>query len=466
MVRTAAPALRQAHAGPDSDAASPAASECGAASLAPSPCTATDSREAWSGVGEFLDKATRVFADPAPCMAVLVVQIAGFDQLQVEHGLRNGELISNCVRDTLETQLRGCAVTRLASHQFAAAVRQPDRDHLRSFCAALLEPLTALSIPLGHGRTGVQLGIGAALLETEGTTPAPTRVESALDLGLATAVRLADAASSRFELVGGSLDAEVPESESGRVLTQVNRAIETNAFRLLFQPIISLRDDASEHYEAFLRMVDESGEEVRPDAFLDTAIANGVAGKIDRWVILNAIKALLGHRAQGNGTRMTISITANSIADPDFGAWLGVALKAARLPSDAIIFQISERDIRSMARQAQSFVQSLRELHCQTTLARFGGSDDAFEQLKHLAVDYVKLDGTLIEKLGADPAARAQVAQTLHRLQQLGKLSIVPKVETAAMLSALWQGGANFVQGNYLQPPRPEMDFEFQHFSA
>jgi len=73
----------------------------------------------------------------------------------------------------------------------------------------------------------------------------------------------------------------------------------------------------------------------------------------------------------------------------------------------------------------------------------------------------VKLDGRLIERMNTDPNGRERVADMLNRLQSLGKLSVIPKVETASMLAVLWQAGANFVQGDYLQVAGPEMNFDF-----
>jgi EAL domain-containing protein (putative c-di-GMP-specific phosphodiesterase class I) len=34
-------------------------------------------------------------------------------------------------------------------------------------------------------------------------------------------------------------------------------------------------------------------------------------------------------------------------------------------------------------------------------------------------------------------------------------------VETADILSTLWQAGANYIQGHYLQEPSAEMDYDF-----
>ena len=116
------------------------------------------------------------------------------------------------------------------------------------------------------------------------------------------------------------------------------------SFRLLFQPIISLRGDSDEHYEVLLRLLNQQGEEVPPGDFLGAAKNAGLAEKIDRWVILNSIKLLAEHRSKGHNTRLFVHLSANSLQDQTLLPWLSVALKAARLPSDSLVFQIGETD--------------------------------------------------------------------------------------------------------------------------
>ena len=49
----------------------------------------------------------------------------------------------------------------------------------------------------------------------------------------------------------------------------------------------------------------------------------------------------------------------------------------------------------------------------------------------------------------------------IKSLQAQGKLTIVPLVENAAILSTLWQAGVNYIQGYYLQAPTTEMNYDF-----
>ncbi len=246
--------------------------------------------------------------------------------------------------------------------------------------------------------------------------------------------------------------------KAGKALARITEVIENQSFRLLYQPIISLRGDDDEHYEVFLRMIDSEGNEHVPDQFLRTAIEHGVAAKIDRWVILQSIKALCLHRGKGHNTRLTINVTSNSVADGEFIKWLTVAIKAAWLPSDAVIFQITEKDATTFQNQTAEFVAGLKKMHCQASIGRFGLVAEPFALLEIVHADLVKIDGFHIKTLQKPGDT---IAPLLKELQSMGKLTIVPMVESAAQLTALWRAGANYIQGHYLQEPRPDMDYDF-----
>ena len=112
-------------------------------------------------------------------------------------------------------------------------------------------------------------------------------------------------------------------------------------------------------------------------------------------------------------------------------------------------------------RQAREFVQGLKAIHCRTSLRHFGTTDNPFEILRHVPVDFVKLDGSHVQSLDGNNDRRDKLTEMIRELQQHGKLTVIPMVESATVLSALWQAGANYIQGHYLQEPSPEMNYDF-----
>ncbi|AOY87025.1 diguanylate cyclase [Marinobacter salinus] len=255
--------------------------------------------------------------------------------------------------------------------------------------------------------------------------------------------------------------AEYESLDESNSIEAIQKALDENRFKLLFQPIINLRGEGEEHYEAFVRMLDKDSEEVSPYDFLPPMGPSDTAIKIDRWVILQTIKQLSSHRSRGHDTRLFLNITAETLQDKTFTPWLSVALKAARLPGDSLIFQIREGDANNYMKQAKEFSKAVHELHSKVSISQFGCALNPFNTLKHIDTDYVKIDGSFTEEIQKKDEAKEQVKEMVKTLQSSGKLTIIPLVENAGVLATLWQAGVNYIQGYYLQAPVPEMNYDF-----
>ncbi len=392
--------------------------------------------------------------------AMLVVEIDDFDAMQIELGLLRSESLVEQLAEALTAELGGARIARIANHRFAIAAvgSEAGGDVLAE---RLRESIEGALFEVDGKTVRRTISIGAAAITESGTGA------DAMNLAFKTLVTARSANKTNCIQWPSVTTLEAEGNTNGlsgeqkRILKLVNDAIDNHTFVLLFQPIISLRGDSDEHYEVFLRLVDEKGRRLPPDQFLDLAIENGVAAKIDRWVILQSIKILSVHRSKGHNTRLTINLTRNSLIDEEFIQWLGVAIKAARLPSDAVIFQIAEPDAAGHVRQAREFVQGLKAMHCRTSLRHFGVTENPFETLRHVPVDFVKIDGGHVQELEGNSAKKDKLTNMIRELQQHGKLTVIPMVESATVLSALWQAGANYIQGHYLQEPSTEMNYDF-----
>lgn len=243
--------------------------------------------------------------------------------------------------------------------------------------------------------------------------------------------------------------------------SMLKKALRETSFRLLFQPILSLRGSDKEHYEVLLRIVDEDGNGISPDEFLSAASEMGVSTKIDRWVILESIKVLAKHRAADNNTRLIINLTRESVTDKTLPPWLGVAFKAAKLPPDAIVFQFSEQIANDHMNIASTFAEQLTALGSECCITNFGCNLNPFNALQHIKANYIKVDGSFTRELqgaSGEPAALTDLVNNLHEHE---KITIVPFVENASVLSNLWQSGVHYIQGYYLQGPAESMDYDF-----
>ncbi|WP_045855554.1 EAL domain-containing response regulator [Teredinibacter purpureus] len=255
---------------------------------------------------------------------------------------------------------------------------------------------------------------------------------------------------------------ETKEDSKKDIANMVQRALDTGRFKLLYQPILSLRGSDKEHYEVLLRMMDEEGKEISPNDFLSTAAQIGATTKIDRWVILESIKILSEHRKNGHQTHLMLNLSRESMLDATLPPWLGVAFKAANLPADALVFQLAEIDINDHLNVAASFTEQIKKLGSSCGITRFGCALNPLNALKHVACTHVKVDGSFTHDLqNSGDDSTSALNELVSQLHQEDKITIVPFVENASVLSKLWQSGVHYIQGYYLQGPVDAMNYDF-----
>jgi len=253
-------------------------------------------------------------------------------------------------------------------------------------------------------------------------------------------------------------DAEKREKDT---MKEVQRALDNDRFRLLFQPIINLRGSHDEYYEVLLRLLNNNDEEVSPREFLDAAEKMKVSHKIDRWVILESIKMLSQHRAKGSKTRLIINLSRQSLCDESLLPWLGVAFKAAKLPSDALVFQANEVDITNHLNAAKAFAEGLEKLNSCLSISGFGCALNPFNVFKHVPLGFVKVDGSFTQDIQSNNEKPDALVDMIKQLHEVEVTTIVPFVENATVLATLWQAGVHYIQGFYLQEPTGSMDYDF-----
>ncbi|ROU02030.1 GGDEF domain-containing response regulator [Marinobacter sp. R17] len=386
------------------------------------------------------------------------IALDNFMQVRGQVGIAGADLmlgdVANILRDTVDDNM---TLARLSDDAFCLLALPCQENRMADICESIRKSIEDHLFEISGKTVQISVSIGIAAI-TENAPKAP-------DL-----LGRAHTASSEVRKLEGHENgngvlvynpATYESLNDNNSVEAIQKALDEDRFRLLFQPIINLRGEGEEHYEAFVRMLDKDSEEVSPYDFLPPTGPSDMAAKIDRWVILQTIKHLASHRSKGHDTRLFLNVTAETIQDKTFTPWLSVALKAARLPGDSLIFQLREDDANNYMKQAREFAKTLRELHCKVSICQFGCALNPFNTLKHVDVDYVKIDGSFTEEIQKSDEVKEEVKEMVASLQNNGKLTIIPLVENASVLATLWQAGVNYIQGYYLQAPVPEMDYDF-----
>lgn len=238
--------------------------------------------------------------------------------------------------------------------------------------------------------------------------------------------------------------------------TGIRSALEQGDFRLYMQPIAKVGSQPCDflHYEILLRMQDEEGNIVPPGAFIPAAERYGLMNEIDRWVIAKAIQSFHDVIADEK-TGITINLSGGSMTDTALFEYIRKQLESNAVDPARVCFEITETAVVNSIEIAKQFMHDVKQLGCTMALDDFGSGLSSFTYLKHLDVDYLKIDGSFVRELANDKTDQAVVTAINSIGHSMGIKTIAEFVENDEILSVLQKLNVDFAQGYGIGKPVP-----------
>ncbi|VVN01901.1 hypothetical protein PS664_03348 [Pseudomonas fluorescens] len=240
---------------------------------------------------------------------------------------------------------------------------------------------------------------------------------------------------------------------------RLHMALEENRFCLYAQEISPLgnTDAGNGHIEILLRLHDEAGRIILPDSFIPAAERYGLMTSLDRWVVENVFRIIARcmHERPGRPMAMcAINLSGITIGDDDFLGFLREKFESYSIPPEMICFEITETSAIANLGSAIRFINELKALGCHFSLDDFCAGMSSFAYLKHLPVDFLKIDGSFVKDMLDDPINRAMVEVINHIGHVMGKRTIAEFVETPQIEQALLDIGVDYAQGYLIERPQ------------
>ncbi|MBV4474306.1 MULTISPECIES: EAL domain-containing protein [Pseudomonas] len=239
---------------------------------------------------------------------------------------------------------------------------------------------------------------------------------------------------------------------------RLHMALEENRFCLYAQEIAPLRHAEDRgHIEILLRLHDEAGRMILPDSFIPAAERYGLMTSLDRWVVQNVFKVIAQCINEEHETPLAmcaINLSGITIGDDAFLHFLREQFETYAVPPEMICFEITETSAIANLGSAIRFINELKGLGCYFSLDDFCAGMSSFAYLKHLPVDFLKIDGSFVKDMLDDPINRAMVEVINHIGHVMGKQTIAEFVETTQIEQVLLEIGVDYAQGYVIERPQ------------
>ncbi len=250
-------------------------------------------------------------------------------------------------------------------------------------------------------------------------------------------------------------------------LLRIREAISAERLSLRFQPIASFQDSTAQRYKTYLHMLDDKQQPLPLSMMGTVAEQHGLMYALDKWVISQSLD-ILGKQDRKKAPCLFIRLSSNSVMAQDFFAWLEQLFKDTGLKGNTLVFEITEECAAQYLKECKTLRMRLKNLGCGFALSDFGDKTSSPRILRYLIPDYIKFDISLIEKLSKTrrESDRELVTQLTQQAQEMNISMVASNIANATQMASIWPFGITLMQGNMLQEPTSEMDFDFQQFAG
>ncbi|MFA6187788.1 MAG: EAL domain-containing protein [Sulfuricurvum sp.] len=368
--------------------------------------------------------------------ALIIIQLYNFKELT--------HFFGNAIGESLLQQF-GLWLThmhynayRLGSHEFALLIEQDySVEELISYCNTTIDELSKHAFSAGNETVSLILRMGIDASDNFTLAHADTALHSSIRL------------SQDFMFYESATDTEAQYLNNIQTASNIREAFHAGRIICHYQPIISTLTGKIDKYETLARLIDTNGALIPPHNFLNVSQKTRLYPQITQEIVRQACETF-----KGSDKDFSIHLCALDVMNETTIN----TIKEIMMASDTahqIIFELSEEDIYEHYIPMALFMKHMKSLGARIAIDNFGSSYSNFDKIIHLDIDYLKIDGSLINKI-MHSQEHAKIIQTIASLANaIGAQAIAENVETAEILAHIQNMEIAFAQGYHIGKPGP-----------
>lgn len=229
----------------------------------------------------------------------------------------------------------------------------------------------------------------------------------------------------------------------------IHKALKSGRIICFYQPIVSLQTGKIEKYETLVRMIDESANIIPPLDFLKIAQKTRIYPEITRTVVEHAC-----HTFKSRNEQFSINLSIRDIIDPHTVRFI----EEMMIETDTahqIVFEILESEGIDNFDKVIAFVDRMKALGAQIAIDDYGTGYSSLENILRLKVDYLKIDGSLIQNVISNTSHALAVQHIASLANDLGIKTVAEYVSSEEIYNRLQIIGITYAQGYYTGKPAP-----------
>lgn len=342
---------------------------------------------------------------------------------------------------------------RLSSGRYILLIQADTVAQVRAIAREIYAQLNGQVFRIEHGSLRLQACVAGLLIDKHVLINSEDCMMSLSDaLTIAASVR--DPQLFVEPLSQTTIDAR--RAHQGK-MEHIREAIREERFEVHAQTIVD--PDVGEgqiSYEVLTRLRDRDGVMIRPPEFLPLAMQAQMTVALDRGVVRSVFSFLaLNPEALARTHKCSINLSGMTMSDGTFASYVREQRTIFGIPSDKIVFEITESEAIRNPAAASRLVEDLKSDGFGIALDDFGTGLATFEYLKRFPLDYLKIDGSFIRNLINNPIDEEIVLSTIRVARRLNVKTVAEHVHSQEIYDRLLSLGVEYLQGEMVSSAIP-----------
>ncbi len=252
--------------------------------------------------------------------------------------------------------------------------------------------------------------------------------------------------------VCSSRDDEADQHQKNLVwANKLSSALSDDRIVPYFQVIKHNKTGKKDKFESLVRLIDEEKNVIPPFFFLESAKSTRQYATLTKIMIEKTFRAL-----KNEAISISINFTVNDIRDDKTISFFIQKLKEYQV-ADRVIVELTESEGIENYNEISEFIKEIKKMGCRVAIDDFGTGYSNFTHLIHLNVDYLKIDGSIIQNIIKDRNAEIVVKAIVESACQLGIETIAEFVDSQEILKKVTELGIDYSQGYFLGKPESNL---------
>ncbi|MBN9307079.1 MAG: hypothetical protein BGO82_07085 [Devosia sp. 67-54] len=394
---------------------------------------------------QFLDEmaASEASIDRGEKVAVLCIDLDHFKSVNDTLGHAIGDkLLKQASARLWGTTRETDIIARLGGDEFSLLLRPIDKPSDAAMVAERIVKAMASPFNIDGHQIAIGASVGIAVAPADGETT-DVLMKNA-DMAL---YRAKSEGRSTYHFFEKDMDAAIQKRRM--IEANLRAALAARELRLVFQPLVGLKENRVTCCEALLRWT-HAGEAISPAEFIPIAEETGLIVPIGEWVLREACAAAVHWPSKA---RVAVNLSPVQFKNKRLFETIHGILAETGLPPTRLELEITESLLLNDNEQTLHTLHRLRAIGVRISMDDFGTGYSSLSYLRAFPFDKIKIDRSFMRDLESRGDSLAIIKAVIGLGHSLGMSTTAEGVETEEQLQAVREQGCNEVQGFLFSPP-------------